>query len=112
MEKQMKNQPSKVRNAIFKLVMVTVLMANSFSLLLAQGVSKSPEAEIKFIGVVDDQLIFEIEYSNDAQNVFTLEIKDENGYQFYFNKFKQKGFKKKYAISKSELGNNSITFLL
>ena len=112
MEKQMKNDVSNVRSTFVKMAMLVVLLANSFNLLHAQNISTSPEPEIKYIGVFDDQLVFEIEYNNEAQSPFSLEIRDENGYQFYFSKFKQKGFKKKYAISKAELGNSSITFLL
>jgi hypothetical protein len=35
-----------------------------------------------------------------------------NGFEFYTGKFKQKNFKKKYAIDKSELNNTSISFVL
>jgi hypothetical protein len=112
MEKQMKTQSSTVRNAFFKLVLVWLLIVNTFGIVQAQPPSDSPSAEMKYIGIVDDKLVFEIEYKNDAQNTFTLEIKDEEGFQFYHGKFKQKSFKKQFAISKDELGDNSITFLL
>ena len=112
MEKQMKNQLLKARYTFFKLAMICMLLVNSAAVLQAQTLSKSPEAEIKYVGVVDGKYVFEVGYTNDAQNVFSVEIKDEQGYQFYFGKFKQKGFKKQYAIDKAELGNGSITFLL
>ena len=108
----MKNQSASVRYTIAKVVMFLVLAVNSFGIIQAQKVSNSPSAEIKYVGIVDDKLVFEIEYKNDPQNVFSLEIKDEDGYQFYFGKFKQKSFRKQYAIDKEELGNSSITFVL
>ena len=112
MEKQMKTQSSTVRNTILKLVMVCLLIANCFGTINAQSLPKSPAADIKYIGMLDDKLVFEIDYKNEAQNVFTLEIKDEEGYQLYHGKFKQKAFKKQFAINREELGNNAITFLI
>ena len=112
MEKQMKTQSSTVRNAILKLVLVWLLIVNAFGIAQAQPLSDSPSAEMKYIGMVDDKLVFEIEYKNESQNVFTVEIKDEDGFQFYQGKFKQRAFKKQFAISKDELRNNSITFVL
>lgn len=112
MEKQMKTQMSKARYTIFKLAMICVLLVNSAIVLQAQSSNTTPQPEIKYVGVVDDKYVFEVVYPNETQNVFSVEIKDENGYQFYFNKFKQKGFRKQYAIDKFELGNGSITFLL
>jgi hypothetical protein len=112
MEKQMKTLVSTARYSIFKLAMICVLLVNSAAVLQAQTRSNNPQAEIKYVGVVDDKYVFEVVYPNDAQNIFSLEIKDEQGYQFYFSKFKQKGFKKQYAIDKFELGNGSITFVL
>gem|GEM_PF-4236187 len=112
MEKQMKTQVSKARYAFFKLAMICVLFFNSAAVLHAQPLTKSPEAEIKYVGVVDEKYVFEIVYPNDKLNVFSVEIKDQQGYQFYFNKFKQKGYKQQFAIDKFELGNGSLTFIL
>ena len=112
MKKQMKTPILNVRTAFIKLAFVSLFIVNSFGILQAQPFSKSPSAEIKYLGMVDDKLVFEVEFKNDAESTFQLEIKDEKGYQFYSAKFKQKNFRKKYAIDKSELGNASITFVL
>ena len=112
MEKQMKTQSSGLRYTLVKFIMVWVLLVNSLGILQAQGLSKSPSAEIKYIGIVDDKLVFEIAYNSDGQNVFSVEIKDEAGYQFYYGKFKQKSFRKQFAIDKAELNNSSISFEL
>jgi hypothetical protein len=112
MEKQMKTQVSKARYSVLKLAMICLLLVNTVSLLQAQTNTNNPQAEIKYVGVVDDKYVFEVVYPNETQNVFSLEIKDEEGYQFYFSKFKQKSFKKQYAIDKFEMGNGSITFVI
>ena len=112
MEKQMKTQVSKVRQAAIKLAMICVLFVNSAAVLHAQPLTKSPEVEIKYVGVVDDKYVFEIVYPNDNLNVFSVEIRDQQGYQFYFNKLKQRSYKQQFAIDKFELGNGSLTFIL
>ena len=108
----MKTPVSNVRSTFFKLALVSLLLFNSFGILQAQSVSKSPNAEIKYIGMVDDKLVFEVNYKNEAEAGFLLEIRDGNGFEFYSAKFKQKNFKKRYAIDKNELGNISLTFVL
>ncbi|HUC81452.1 MAG TPA: hypothetical protein VMR70_11080 [Flavisolibacter sp.] len=108
----MKTQVSKARFAILKLAMICLLLVNTAAVLQAQPKSNNPKAEIKYVGVVEDKYVFEVVYPNDPQNVFSLEIKDEQGFQFYFGKFKQKSFKKQYAIDKYEVNNGSITFVL
>ena len=112
MEKQMKTQSSTVRNMIIKVTMILVLAANSFGAINAQNLTNSPNAEIKYIGIVDNKLVFEVEYKNASEVPFILEIRDAQGYEFYTGKFKQKNFKKKYAIDRSELSNTSISFVL
>ena len=110
MEKQMKNQLSGIVYAFFKLFLVALLLLQSTVILHAQTVIETPGAEIKYIGVVDNKLVFQINYRNDGPTPFSLEIKDNQGYQFYFGKFKEKSFQKLYAIDKAELGENELTF--
>ena len=108
----MKTPISNVRSTFFKLAMVSLLLFNSFNILQAQSVSKSPNAEIKYVGMMDNKLVFEVTYKNETEAGFLLEIRDGNGFEFYSAKFKQKNFKKRYAIDKNELGNISLTFVL
>ena len=108
----MKTPVSNVRSTFFKLAMVSLLLFNSFGILQAQSVSKSPNAEIKYVGMLDNKLVFEVNYKNEAEAGFILEIRDGDGFEFYSAKFKQKNFRKRYAIDKNELGNISLTFVL
>jgi hypothetical protein len=112
MEKQMKTQVSRARFLFTKLAMSCVLFLNAVPVIHAQTPASPPEAEIKFVGVVEEKFVFEIVYPNERLNVFSVEIKDQQGYQFYFNKLKQKGYKQQFAIDKFELANGSLTFTL
>jgi len=112
MEKQMKTQSSAVRNTIMKATMIVLFLVNSFGAINAQKSSDSPNAQVKYVGVVDNKLVFEVEFKNASEAPFILEIRDGQGFEFYTGKFKQKNFKKKYAIDKSEINNTSISFVL
>jgi hypothetical protein len=111
MEKQMKNRTTTARNVFFKLALSAIIAAGSFTSANAQNSAvTSPTPQIKYIGSLGDKIVFQVDYDNKSQDGFSVEIKDYQGFQFYFDKFKDKAFKKKYAIDKAELGNNSITF--
>jgi len=112
MKKQTKTPTSVIRNASIKVAMFCLLMVPSFGLLHAQLLLKSPSADVRYVGVAEDKLVFEVAYQNDAETNFVLEIRDANGYELYSARFKQKNFRKRYAISKYELGNNSLTFVV
>lgn len=104
-------QSSAVR-VFFKLLLVWMLLLGNASFLQAQVLTAVSPAEIKYVGMVDNNLVFNISLTNEELDGFTLEIKDGQGYQFFFGKFKEKGFRKFYAIDRSELGNNTIRFEL
>ena len=111
MEKQMKNRTTTARNQFFKLALTGIIAAGSLTSANAQkSLTTSPTPQIQYIGTLDDKLVFEVAFDNKSQEGFTVEIRDAQGYEFYFDRFRDKTFNKKFAIDKAELGNNSITF--
>ena len=113
MKMRMKTPAFVNRYAMVKLLMVWLLIVNGFSFLQAQdSLPKSPSVEIKYVGVLEDQLVFEVAYDPSEKESFSVEIEDQDGFQFYYGRFRQKAFKKQYAIDKADLGNNTITFVL
>ncbi|HVF97376.1 MAG TPA: hypothetical protein VM871_08655 [Flavisolibacter sp.] len=112
MEKQIKNQTSGNRS-FARLLFTGLMAAGSFSLVQAQETTaKSPGAEIRYAGTVNDRLIFGVEFGNETAQPFTLEIKDGEGYVFYNSRFKETKFKRYFAIDKAELDKTSITIQL
>ena len=99
----------------FRSLMMSFALA---SLLLSISLHTSAQpptgvpAEIKYIGLVNDKLVFEIVYINEEQESLSLQIKDQGGYLFYFERSKEKKFLRRFAIDKTELGKNAITFVL
>lgn len=99
------------KGKITRLLLVGFFAANSFGFVQAQqSPSKSIGAEIKYIGLLDSKLVFQVDYHNADQKSFSIEITDQDGFEFYSARFKQKGFVGRYAIDKLELGNNTISF--
>ncbi|MDQ6609987.1 MAG: hypothetical protein M3Y85_09230 [Bacteroidota bacterium] len=112
MEKQIKARSFSYR-FIFKIVCVSLLMSVNLSVLQAQtNITKTSPAEIKYVGVKDEQLIFQVDFLNEASETFTIEVKDQNGYQLYEGKFKSSGFRKQFAVNKVEMDNNSLVFVI
>ena len=99
------------KRKITRLLLAGFLATNSFGFVQAQqSPSKSIGAEIKYIGLLDSKLVFQVDYHSTEQKAFFIEITDQDGFEFYSAKFKQKGFTGRYAIDKHELGNNTISF--
>lgn len=113
MEKQMKNQHSATGKAVRQLAVAFFLTLGSFGSLHAQNnAPKSSDATINYVGTSGENYVFQVDYANAAQKDFFLEIKDQNGFQFYSGRFQDANFKKRFAISKEELAGTSLTFTL
>ena len=112
MKKQMTSRTANLRNAILKFAFAALFITTTGAVVNAQITPSTPGAKVQYIGTADDKLVFEIQYANTAGESFSVEIKDAQGYQFYFDRSKDKSFRKRFAISRSELGNNAISFVI
>ena len=109
MEKQMKTQTAaNLRRSFASLLAAGLLTAGSFSTAQAQEKTKTADADIKYAGTINNKLVFGVEYSNDNEQPFFVEVKDAEGYVFYSSRFKDKKFHKFFAIDKSELSKGSL----
>lgn len=91
--------------SVARLLATGLFIAGSFSAAQAQDTTKPVNAEIRYAGSVNDKLHFVVEYENKTAEPFTVELKDGDGYVFYNSRFKDKKFRKFFAIDKSELDN-------
>jgi hypothetical protein len=113
MEKQMKTQTTtSIRSSFAKFLAAGLLTAGSFSMVQAQDSTKTPEADIRYAGTMNDKLLFGVEYKNESAQPFTVELKDADGYVFYVSRFNDKQFRKFFAIDKYELDKASIIIQL
>ncbi|MDB5208877.1 MAG: hypothetical protein JWR72_3952 [Flavisolibacter sp.] len=108
MKKQMTT--SKSRTIPFRLLLAGLLFIGSTSLVQAQeNVVPASAPNVKYVGIVDARYVFQVDFQNDAPE-FTLEIKDQQGYQLFVDRFNTKKFRKQFAIEKGDFGDNAITF--
>ena len=59
-------------------------------------------ALVKYLGVQDDMLVFDLSYSNPANGKFQVLIKDQDGTPVYQNVFSEKTIYKQFRLPKSD----------
>jgi hypothetical protein len=77
-----------------------------------KGRTTPPVVAINYIGSVDNQPVFQIEFENKNEEVLSLFIRDEQGTILFNEKFKDKKFSKKFQFDKAGLDNMKLTFTL
>ncbi len=110
--KQVKFQCRAFQILFICLGIVIVLISGTINTLQAQEPKLPSASEVKYIGMSDGKLVFQINYQSDSYKTFNLEIKDRQGYSFYNEVIKAKKFTQQFAIEKYDMQNNSITFFI
>jgi hypothetical protein len=73
--------------------------------------SKDLPVELKFVGSINNQTIFQLNISgNDEHNDFTIIIRDEFNNTIYRENIKADIFSKKFMFNKDELGDDTLQF--
>lgn len=109
MKKQTTTTATGLRTSFARLLTAGLLTVGSFSAAEAQTAKSPVDADIKYAGTSNDKLLFAVNFDNKTAEPFTVEVKDGDGYVFYNNRFKDKKFRKFFAIDKNELEKASIT---
>jgi hypothetical protein len=65
-------------------------------------VPATDSATVKYLGVQDDMLIFNVSYDNPSGNKFLVAVKDQDGTQLYQNLFRDKTFYKQFRLPKTD----------
>lgn len=92
------------------LIMTTLITMTSF---IAQQSIAQPEQpsfadpfisnSVKYIGMKDDLLVFEVRLGNNVQKGTTLSIPDEKGNEIYSERIKTSSFVKRYMFAKNTI---------
>jgi hypothetical protein len=69
-------------------------------------------AEVTYLGVVDEKLVFRLDFKNESGEKFNVSIKSVNGSIFYSEKHNTKNFSKKFLLSKEDFENAALTFIV
>ncbi|HLZ88188.1 MAG TPA: hypothetical protein VKQ52_13130 [Puia sp.] len=84
--------------ASFLLILAT---AHGQSLVSSSG-SGDSAVTVRYLGVQDDLLVFNVAYSNPDGSRFQLTVKDQDGAQLYQSIFNDKAFFKQFRLPKSD----------
>jgi hypothetical protein len=66
------------------------------------AVPVTDSATVKYLGMQDDLLIFNVSYDNPKGDKFVVAVKDQDGTQLYQNLFKDKAFNKQFRLPKTD----------
>lgn len=76
----------------------------------ATGAGQSENAIVKYLGIQDDMLVFNVSYANPDGSKFLLIVKDQDGTQLYQNTFSEKTFYKQFRLPKAD--KDRIVFVI
>lgn len=94
--------------------LIVIAFFTAFSLAAASGkaAGKNPgdlPVELKFLGHVKNQPMFQLNFSGDAEeNKFTITIRDEEGNTIFSENIIGEVFSKKFLLNTDELGDETI----
>ena len=111
MKKQTFSKPGTSARNIF---LASVLMLGIITSVKAQDSNKANASvvEIRYLGSVDNQPIFQVAFDNEKQENVHVSITDENGIELFGGKFKEKRFSKKFRFEKLDTDPFKLKFTL
>lgn len=96
-------------------VVASVLLVSSLPLAAgAQQLSSDKNnPEVKYLGTIDNKLVFQIDLQNASENNYLfVSIKDENGSTLFNEKIRANQFSRKVAFEKEEFEGKKISFVI
>ena len=66
--------------------------------------------ELKLIGNINNQPLFQLTFAGAEQDDFTIVIRDESGNSLYRENVKAESFTKKFLLNNDELGEGTVRF--
>lgn len=115
MKKQvMTNLSNTVRKAILQFSLASFFLFLFVPALQAQERIKSlnTAVAIKYIGMVDDNPLFQIEFDNKNTETYHVSIKDEEGNILYNEKFRDLKYSRKFKFERHDGQEMKLTFVL
>ena len=93
-----------------KLAIVALALTLAFTTpsMANDGEKDDHKTELKFIGNVGDQPVFELNLANKVEDEYTIIFRDEYGNVLYSDKFKGAGLTKKFMLKSEEFGDAAL----
>jgi hypothetical protein len=102
------------RRALVSTMMVCALVVNCLPISAgAQKLSlEKSTPEIKYLGTIQDKLLFQIEFESEGDSPMYFSIKDDNENILFTEKIKSKSFSRKFAFEKETFEGKKVTFII
>jgi hypothetical protein len=68
--------------------------------------------ELRYIGMLNNNPVFELKLNNPNEEVFTITIADQYSNVLYKQQVKGSVFNKKFLLNTDEIGNESLRFII
>ena len=81
-----------------------------FVLAFTTAHAQTEKATVKYLGVEEDMIVFNVSYANPEGNKFLLSIRDQQGNALYQSTFNDKTFYKQFRLPRTEKDN--VVFLI
>jgi hypothetical protein len=93
-----------------KLAIVALVVTLAFitPVLANDGGKDDHKTELKFIGNMENQPVFELNLTNKEEDEYTVVFRDEYGNVLYNEKFKGAGVTKKFLLKSEEFGDAAL----
>jgi hypothetical protein len=72
--------------------------------------ANAQSATVKYLGIQEDMVIFNVSCPNPEGSKFILSVKDQDGAQLYQNVFSDKNFYKQFRLPKTD--KDKVTFII
>ena len=69
------------------------------------GENNPPAAQLKYLGILKNQPVFQLDLSSVNEQQFTISIKDQFGESLYTERVKAKAYTKKFLLDLDNLGD-------
>lgn len=90
----------------------TVSTLPSFAYNDEKKAAKASPVEVKYLGQIDRQPVFQVDINNDKQDQLSVVLKDRYGNYLYSERFSGKSFSKKFQIASNEVDDLRLTMLV
>jgi|SRR5687768_15332947 hypothetical protein len=98
-------------NRLIVIAFFTAFSVSSVQNVMAGDNDKAVPVEMKFMGRLNNQLLFKLNFSGNAeQNDFTIIIRDEKNHILYRENIKGEIFSKSFLVNADEIGDTKLTF--
>src|ERR1051326_6402037 len=113
MKKQIVNTIRAVVKAFILRFVVPSFLVCTFLPASAQSLKQSePPLQIKYLGSLNEQPLFQVDFQNDNEEAYTFSIKDPEGNVLYTEKIKDKKFSKKFKWENTDLETSKLILWL